>query len=135
MTRFYKQYTHLFFIFLTISAFGQKGYNRDNPCNPGDTLIDRTFQLKFITDVCQKSIIALDFHNNIVWQTNPWTIDAFRSYDSTINNSFHTNHIRAFFLDFKKAKSDQYIYLRFFNSAIAAVIERKNGKLHLLGVM
>lgn len=125
----------LFFNLLAFSSVGQKGYDYNNPCLPGDTIVDKFLKMKFMIDSTHRSLIALDLNDKILWQTNPWDREYFRSYDSSINNSFRSNRITAFFLSIIKKKSEPYIYLRFFNSPIAALIERKNGKLHLLGVM
>ncbi len=113
----------------------QKGYTYNNRCFAGDTLIDKYLQMKITMDSTQRCIIALDMNNKILWQTSPWTLESFRSYDSSMNDSFRSNKIDAFFLNSKNAKRDPYIYLRFLKSPIAALIERKNGIFHLIGVM
>lgn len=132
---FYKTIIIIYFSLLAFSSAGQKCGDYDHPCRPGDTLVDRYLKMKIIADTSHKCIIALTLDNTVLWQTNPWKNESSRTYDSSINDLFRSNRISAFFLDRKKTKSDPYIYLRFSNSAIAAVIERKNGKFHLIGVM
>ena len=116
-------------------SISQKCYDYKHPCHPGDTLVDKFSHTKFTTDTSHKYLIALDLNNKILWQTNPWTIQEFRSYDSSMNKSFRSNHISSFFLSSKRKKHSNFIFLHFHNSPIAAVIEKKNGIFHLLGVM
>jgi hypothetical protein len=91
--------------------------------------------MKIFTDSTQRSLIALDFNNNRLWQTNPWSLQSFASYDSSMNTLFRSNRIIKFFLASNKSKKSPFVYLRFLYSPIAAVIERKTGKFHLIGVM
>jgi hypothetical protein len=131
---FYKACLILIFACLALSSAGQNCYDRTKPCHPGDTLVNKFLKLKFVTDNSQKSLIALDQNNKTLWQTNPWANESFNSFDSSMNSSFRLNHITAFFLSGKKGKSNSYIYLEFLNSPITAVVEQKNGMLHLIGV-
>jgi hypothetical protein len=131
---FYKASLILNFGSLALCSAGQNCYDRTKPCHPGDTLVDKFLKLKFVTDNSRRSLIAFDRNNKILWQTNPWTNEYFNSFDSSMNSSFRINHITAFFLSGKRRKSNSYIYLEFLNSSITAVIEQKNGMLHLIGV-
>ncbi len=133
--KLYKPTFTLILILLTFSCVSQKGYTYNNRCYPGDTLFDKSLKIKVIIDSTHRCVVALDMNNKVLWRTNPWTLGDFRSYDSSINNSFRSNRISAFFLLSKKEKADPYIYLRFLNSPTGAVIERKSGRFHLLGVM
>ena len=119
---------------LTLTA--QNCYDYKHPCNPGDTLIDKKTCIKFTTDTSGKGIIALDANNNLLWHTNPWNNEHFRSYDSSMNELFRANRISSFFFTkATKKKDSDVIVIMLKNSPVAVVIEKENGKLHVLGVM
>jgi len=133
--KLYKTIFIVFFILTGFKCLSQKGYGDKTPCYLGDTLVDKQLKMKLFLDSTQKKLIAVDFNNKMVWQSSPWAFQSFISYDSSINDSFRSNRLTAFFLDTRKRKGDLYIYLRFFNSPIAAIIKRKTGEFHLIGVM
>jgi hypothetical protein len=127
----------IFFILLTNSCFAQKkGYDYKNPCHPGDTLFEKETFTKFVADSSGRFIIALDTKGNILWKTNPWNNQYFKTYDSSMSDSKKQNKIVSFFLTSigKTRKQANFIMLDFASSPVAAVIDKRNGNLQIIGV-
>lgn len=126
----------IFLVLLTNLSFAQKGYDHKKPCLPGDTLFEQRTLTKFIADSSGRSITAIDSKNKVVWETNPWNHHNFKTYDSLMSGTIKQNKIASFFLTSlgKNNLQANFIMLEFENSAVAAVIDKRNGHLEIVGV-
>ena len=126
----------IFFVLLTNLSIAQKGYDYKNPCHLGDTLFEKGTFTKFISDSSGRLIKALDSKERILWNINPWDSLDFQVYDSLMSDSQKPNKIVSFFLTSigKNSKQANFIMLEFASSAVAAVIDKRNGSLQIIGV-